>query len=291
MLCCAVLWLCCAVNRAHYLALDLFYDLSSVVSRVGVQGMGPIRGTTMAELMMMGVVGGMTQGQGQGQGQGLASPFAPPGGAAAGGGGGGGGGGDFASNVIPLPLLNGRTGLHVDVVNQLGEMQAYIGQVRQTDRQTDRKTHSHVGRHTYRHTCRQADGRVDNHASPFKVKTECVLIVGSLCLSLCVSVCVVMCSSAWSCRWWTSVPVPPLLRACLPLSSRSRAMLRQEGSGLLASLMEAAQEQARAVAAATHWSSWYLKSRRVLLSARVAKACVIFDKKRLVLILISSGVV
>jgi hypothetical protein len=33
------------------------------------------------------------------------------------------------SGVIPLPVLSSRTGLHVDVVTQLGEMQAYIAQV------------------------------------------------------------------------------------------------------------------------------------------------------------------
>jgi hypothetical protein len=122
------------------LVLDLFYDFSALMSRVGVHGLGPVRGTTMAEmLMMMGAstpapMPGLPPPSGFGEPRSeyclrcstnlslqvniLCYTFAsgcPPAG--------------DQSNVIPLPLLNSRTGLHVDVVTQLGEMQAYIGQV------------------------------------------------------------------------------------------------------------------------------------------------------------------
>ena len=46
---------CC--SRAHYLVLDLLYDFAALVSRVGIQGLGPVRGATMSEMLM-----GVTQG-------------------------------------------------------------------------------------------------------------------------------------------------------------------------------------------------------------------------------------
>ena len=32
--------------------LDLLYDFAALVSRVGIQGLGPVRGATMSEMLM-----------------------------------------------------------------------------------------------------------------------------------------------------------------------------------------------------------------------------------------------
>lgn len=97
-----------AVRRAHYLVVDLFHDFTSLLNRVGVHGLGPIRGTTLREMLMVGDSFGPSPTFNEPRG------FPPS--------------SNQLSNVIPLPLLNSRAGLHMDVVNQLGEMQAYIGQ-------------------------------------------------------------------------------------------------------------------------------------------------------------------
>jgi hypothetical protein len=47
-----------AMSRAHYFVLDLFYDFSALVSRVGVQGLGPVRGSTLAEMLVVAAAGG-----------------------------------------------------------------------------------------------------------------------------------------------------------------------------------------------------------------------------------------
>lgn len=96
-----------SVRRAHYYILDLFYDFSALLTRVGgVRGLGPVRGPTLTEMLML-VSTNTPASYSDNRGFGGSEP---------------------PSNVIPLSMLNSRTGLHVDVVSQLGEMQAYINQ-------------------------------------------------------------------------------------------------------------------------------------------------------------------